>query len=182
MKAKWCNGLNITQLNDTVGMITEKPEIAAFQFRADNQWVQGAQNKAKIKSFYGAGEEDHSRTKTFEYSADEPSVLLGKDEYANPVEHLLAALSSCMTTSLVTHAASEACEIEECTSHFEGDLDVQGFLGLDPNIPKGYKEIRANFRVKTGASKEKIEEWIKYSPVYNMVSAGLPVKIMIEKV
>jgi len=181
MADKMCNGLNMTQLNETVGMIKDKPEIAAFQFRADNNWIQGSQNKAKIKSFYGACKEDQNRTKTFEYSADEPPLLLGKDEDANPVEHLLAALSSCMTTALITHAASEGCEIKECSSHFEGDLDVQGFLGLDPNVPKGYKEIRANFKVKTGADEDKIIEWIKYSPVYNMISAGLPVKISIEK-
>ena len=181
MPAKMVNGLNMTQLNETVNMIKEKPEIAAFQFRADNQWVDGAQNKAKIKTFYGACEEDHQRTKTFEYKADEPPILLGKDQSANPVEHLLASLSSCMTTALITHAASEGCEIQECSSHFEGDLDVRGFLGLDDKVPKGYKEIRANFKVKTKADENKIIEWIQYSPVYNMVAAGVPIKINIER-
>ena len=181
MVAKMVNGLNMTQLNETVAMIKDKPEIAAFQFRADNNWIQGAENKATIKSFYGACKEDVERTKTFEYKADEPPILLGNDQSANPVEHLLAALSSCMTTSLITHAASEGCEIKECSSHFEGDLDLQGYLGLSDSVPKGYKEIRATFKVNTKADENKIKEWIQYSPVYNTINAGCPVKIKVEK-
>ena len=181
MAAKMLNGYNLNQMQDTVGAINEKPEIAAFQFRADNKWIDGGQNCAKIKSFYGAGAEDHQRTKTFEFKADEPPVLLGKDQGANPVEHLLAALSSCMTTSLTTHAAAEGCLIEECQCHLEGDLDVRGFLGLDENVPKGYKQIRAQFIVNTQASEDKIKEWISYSPVYNMISAGVPIELKVIK-
>ena len=35
-----------------------QPEIAAFQFRASNEWVSGTHNRSTIQGFYGAGQED----------------------------------------------------------------------------------------------------------------------------
>jgi two-component system response regulator AtoC len=80
--------------------------------------------------------------------ADEPAILAGGDQGANPVEHLLHALASCLTTSIVAHAAVRGIEIEELESELEGDIDLNGFLGLDAEMPKGFTEIRARFRVK----------------------------------
>ena len=78
--------------------------------------------------------------------ADEPPILAGKDEAANPVEHLLHALASCVTTSIVAHAAVRGIEIEEIEAELEGDIDLNGFLGLDPDVPKGYSAIRVTYR------------------------------------
>ena len=73
----------------------------------------------------------------FTLVADEPAILAGRDDGANPVEHLLHALASCLTTSIVAHAAVRGIEIEEVESEIEGDIDLNGFLGLSPSTPKG---------------------------------------------
>jgi uncharacterized OsmC-like protein len=66
-------------------------------------------------------------------------------------------------------------------STLEGDLDVQGFLGLSDKVRQGYKEIRVHFAIKSDASAEQLDKLIRFSPVLDMVSNPVPVSIHIEK-
>jgi uncharacterized OsmC-like protein len=110
----------------------------------------------------------------------EPPVLLGRDEGANPVEHLLSALMGCMTTTLAYHAASRGIEIKAIDTESDGDIDVRGFLGLSDKIRKGYQNIRVRMRVKSDATPETLAELAKFSPVYDVVSKSVPVDVVIE--
>ncbi len=175
---KMINGVDVTQLGETIQAIQNQPELASFKFRAKNEWRGGSQNRTTVKDFYGTCQEI-SHTQPFEFNADEPPVLLGKDEGANPVEYLLTALSSCMTTSLAYHAAAQGIEIEGIESNYEGDLDAQGFLDLDPKVRNGFREIRAQFKVKSEADREKLAELIKKSPVFDIVTNPTPVKLSV---
>lgn len=175
---KIVNGVNVTQLANTIDAIRQQPELADFKFRAKNKWSEGSQNRATIEGFYGTCQEI-AQTKPFEFTIDEPPVLLGKSEGANPVEYVLAGLSGCLTTTLVYHAAAEGIKIDGIESNYEGDLDLKGFLNLDPNARNGYKEIRVNFKVKTDAEKEKLAELMKKSPVFDIVTNPTPVKVNI---
>jgi uncharacterized OsmC-like protein len=97
------------------------------------------------------------------------------------VEHLLHALASCLTTSMVAHAAVRGIQIEELESELEGDIDLRGFLGLAPDVPKGYTEIRANFRVKARPEDvPRIRELAAFSPVFNTLTQGARVSVEIE--
>ena len=173
---KIVNGVDVTALEETIGAIQNQPELAKFKFRANNQWIGGSQNQTRIEGFYGTCEEI-SHTQPFEHKADEPPVLLGKGEAANPVEYLLTALSSCMTTSLAYHAAANGIEVEGIESNYEGDLDGQGFLDIDPKVRNGFSEIRARFKVKSDADKEKLAELVRKSPVFDIVTNPTPVKV-----
>jgi len=90
-----------------------------------------------IRDFYGVGREDDSRTGDFVFTNGEPLVLLGHNERANPVEFLLHALSGCVTTTLVLHAAVRGITITSLSTMLEGDIDVQGLLGLDNDVSPG---------------------------------------------
>jgi uncharacterized OsmC-like protein len=175
---KIVNGVNVTKLIETIRAVQNQPELADFKFRVNNEWQDGSQNKASTKGFYGTGQEI-SHAQPFEFKADEPPVLLGKGEGANPVEYLLTALSSCMTTTLAYHAAAQGIEIKGIESGYEGDIDLHGFLDLDPKVRKGFKEIRAQFKVKSEADKEKLAELVKKSPVFDIVTNPTPVKVSI---
>ena len=174
------NGVNVTRLHETINLIQETPEIAQFKFRATNQWQDGTHNRAAIKDFYGALQEDDSR-ETQHYEIDEPPVLLGDNKGPNPVEYLLMGLSGCLTTAMVAHAAARGIELRGMESRFEGDLDVQGFLGLSDEVPVGYQEIRVSFKIDADISEEQKQELIemaqKYSPVFNTVTRPTPVKV-----
>jgi uncharacterized OsmC-like protein len=173
------NGVDVDRLEATIQTVQKSPSLATCQFRAANHWIDGGHNRSTIHSFYGAGQEDTLRTKPFVLEADEPPVLLGKDLGANPVEYVLHALAACLTTSLVYHAAARGIRIESVESRLEGDLDLQGFLGLSDTIRRGYKEIRVNFTIQSDASAEQLQELTTFSPVHDIVSNPVPVSISI---
>lgn len=174
------NGVDVTSLGETLKVIRKTPEIAQFQFRNENKWIDGSLNRSTIKGFYGAGKEDDTRNKSYEFYADEPPVLLGEDHGANPVEYLLHALAGCMTTTMVYHAASQGIVIKELESSLEGDIDIRGFTGVSQDVPKGYSEIRVSFRAKTDADAEELKSLTKMSPVYNSIAGSVPVVVNVE--
>lgn len=104
------NGVDLTSLTGIIGGISSDPALGQCQFRASNEWLGGAHNRSRIKSFYGAGAEDTQRRTTFVYDNDEPALMLGGDQDANPAEYLLHALAGCMTTTMVYHAAARLLE------------------------------------------------------------------------
>jgi uncharacterized OsmC-like protein len=173
------NGVNVTQLSNTIDAIKQTPELGRFEFRATNNWIGGTQNRASIDSYYGAGAEV-ARDNSFQYLADEPPVLCGQDASANPVEFLLSALSMCVTTTIVAHAAARNLTIEAVDSELEGDLDVRGFLGISASIRKGFQNIRMRMRIKTDAPADVLRQLAEYSPVYDVVSRSVPVDLTVE--
>jgi uncharacterized OsmC-like protein len=179
------NGVNVAKLFETVNAIRQTPNLAVFKFRLSNEWIDGGLNCSTTKNFYGAGREDTARQEPFVLEADEPPVLLGKDRAPNPVEYLLHALAACVTTSMVYHAAAEGIRIEEVESRVEGDIDLRGFLGLDENVPRGYKNIRMKFKIKADAPDEKLEEIVRlgptFSPVFDTVTRAVNVEVELDK-
>ena len=175
------NGVNVTKLGQTIEAVKQQPEIAQFKFRARNQWDNGGHNVATVDTFYGTGQEMEHKA-PFVMHADEPPVLLGEDNGANPVEFVLAGLSGCMTTTLAYHAAGRGLKIEDISSEFEGDIDLRGLLDLDPKVRSGYREIRVKFRVKGDVDEQTIQELVRKSPVYDTLANPVKIKIEVEKV
>jgi len=181
---KLVNGVPVDDLFTTIDAVKATPSIAKFKFRIRNQWVDSAQNRSTVDTFYGTDQE-LSHPKPFVVTADEPAVLLGKDGAANPVEYLLHSLASCLTTSMVYHAAARGIEIEEVESSFEGDIDLHGFLDLDANVRKGVQGIRVNFKIKADAPDEKLQEIVElgtgHSPVFDSLTKGVPVSVTTQR-
>lgn len=174
------NGVNVTALFETVEAIKHNPEIAKFNFRATNVWRGGDRNRSTIKAFTGALSEQRTGVQAFIADNGEPDVLLGNDEAPNPAEWLLHALIGCMTTTTAYHAAAHNIVIEAIDSEIDGDLDLQGFLGLREDIRKGYQALRVRMRVKTKADAETIESLTRMSPILDVVSKSVPVSVAVE--
>ena len=181
---KMVNGVKVDELYGTIDAVKKAPVIATFRFRAENQWQDGGHNRTTIKNFYGT-QQDHERPKAFVLDADEPPILLGRDQGPNPVEYLLTALASCVTTSIVYHAAARRIVIRSMESRLEGDIDLQGFLGIRDDVPKGFKEIRMFVNIDADASQEELEDIVKlgptYSPVYDTLTRPVPVTVQLAK-
>ena len=174
------NGINLDVIQETVSAVKNEPELGKCRFRASNKWIDGGHNCTMIAGFYAAREE-RTHKQNFELHADEPALLAGEDQAANPVEHLLNALAGCVTTSMVAHAAVRGIHIQELESELEGDIDLRGFLGLDNDVPKGYTNIRMKFKVKTDEQNmEKLKSLAEFSPVYNSLLDGVKVDIQVE--
>lgn len=178
------NGVDVDQLFATVEAVKGTSEIAKFRFRVNNTWINGGHNHITIKDFYGA-QQDQKHEAPFELDADEHQVLLGQDKGPNPVEYLLAGLSGCLTSALVYHAAAKGIKIKGIESRVEGDLDLRGFLDLDPDIKVGYEQIRVHMKIDADVSNEQKEELIqmaqKYSPVFNSLVNPTPVTVTLER-
>jgi uncharacterized OsmC-like protein len=175
------NGVDTEQMFGTLDLLKQQPELATFTFRARNRWLGGAHNRSTIQGFYAAGGEDTSRAEAFVLDAGEPAILLGRDTGPNPAESLLHALAACLTTSIVYVAAARKVALTRVESTLEGDMDVQGALGLDDTYRNGFTRIRVTFRVEGDAPAEKLREVVERgkarSAVFDMVSNGVPVDV-----
>jgi uncharacterized OsmC-like protein len=178
------NGLDMEAASATVAAMRSDPSLGQFRFRASNRWIGGGENRSTIRGFFGAGQEDTSRDADFVFTNGEPPVLLGDNEGANPVEFLLHALAGCVTTTLVLHAAVRGIAIQSLSTELEGDIDLQGLLGLDDSVSPGYREIRMKLHVEADCPDEELDALLEYtqahSPVCNTVCR--PVPVMIERV
>lgn len=183
--AKFVNGIDVEGLGNTLAAIKEKPELASFKFRASNKWIKGTNNRATVKGYYGAGEEHDKRAVAMTFDEDEPPVLLGTDKGPNPVEWVLVGLSGCLTTALVANAAAKNIELRSVESELEGDLDVRGFLNLDPSVRNGYQNIRVHFKIDADVSDDDIRKLVEIaqqrSPVFDIVTHQVPVQVDFER-
>lgn len=173
------NGLDTLAFKSTIGEIKKNPELAQCKFRVRNQWLTCDDNRSEAHDFYAAGAERKHKT-FFKFHAGEPELMAGKDEGANPVEFLLSALSGCMTTTIAYYAALNGEKIEKMESTYEGDLNLQGFLGLAENVRPGYQKIRVNFKINSSVPTDHFEKYYRFSPVYDVVSKSVPVDVKIE--
>jgi uncharacterized OsmC-like protein len=178
------NGVAVDDLFSTIDAVKATPSIAKFTFRIRNQWETGSRNCSTVAKFTGANQE-LSHPKPFTLEADEPAILLGKDMAANPVEYLLHALASCLTTSMVYHAAARGIRIEQIESLFTGDLDLHGFLDLNPGVRKGYQGIQVVFKITANVPDDQLQEIVQlgtaHSPVFDSLTNGVPVTVSAQR-
>jgi uncharacterized OsmC-like protein len=178
------NGLDMDAAMATIAAIRANPALGQFQFRARNRWINGGENRSTIRDFYGAGREDDSRDEDFTFTNGEPPVLLGDNEGANPVEFLLHALAGCVTTTTVLHAAARGIRIKALSTELQGDLDVQGLLGLDDSVLPGYRQIRIRMHIEADCSDQELDDLLQFARAHSPVCTTVcrPVPVIIERV
>jgi uncharacterized OsmC-like protein len=177
------NGVDTATLFATLDAVKQAPEAAKFQFRAHNQWLSGTHNRSTITDFYGVGEE-RAHERSFVFDADHPAVLVGQDHGPTPVEFLLHALAACLTAGLANIAAARRVRLTEVRSTVTGDIDLNGILGLDPQVRNGYQQLTVRFTIKGDAPAEKLREIVEQSrarsAVYDVVTNQVPVTIEVD--
>jgi uncharacterized OsmC-like protein len=177
------NGVDTAALFATLDAVKQAPEAAKFQFRAHNQWLGGTHNRGTIADFFGVGEE-RAHERSFVFDADHPAVLVGQDQGPTPVEFVLHALAACLTAGLANIAAARRVRLTEVRSTVTGDIDLNGILGLDPDVRNGYQQITVRFTVKGDAPAEKLREIVEQSQarsaVYDVITNNVPVTIEVD--
>jgi len=175
------NGVDTATLFATLDAVKAQPEIAKFQFRASNTWVNGTHNRSTLSGFYGALQEmEHKHVTTVD--ADHPAVLVGDDNAPSPVEYLLHAIAACLTAGVANVAAARGVELTKVTSTVQGDIDLLGILGLsDGSVRNGYQQIKVSFHIDGDADEETlrriVEQSRKRSAVYDVLTNGTPVHV-----
>ena len=177
------NGVDTATLFATLDAVKAAPEAAKFQFRAHNQWQSGTHNRSTISDYFGVGEE-RSHERTFIFDADHPAVLVGQDNGPTPVEFVLHALAACLTAGLANIAAARKVRLTEVCSTVTGDIDLNGILGLDPEVRNGYQGITVRFTIKGDAPAERLRELVEQSrarsAVYDVITNGVPVTVEVD--
>jgi uncharacterized OsmC-like protein len=175
-KMETTNGVDVGQLMNVIGAIEADPGYARFQWRATNQWIDGGLSRSRIKDFFAGNAEDTTRKEAFTLDADEPAIAAGQNRAPNSMEFVLHALATCLTGTLVYHAAVRGIEIEAIESSYSGDMDVRGLFGLADDVRKGFNKVSVTMRVKSNATVEELTKLALYSPVYDIISRSLPVE------
>jgi uncharacterized OsmC-like protein len=177
------NGVDVPTLFATIDAVDGAKELAKFQFRATNKWETGTHSRTTIQSFYGAGQ-DHEHAETFTVDADHPQVLVGDDRAPLPVELILAGLASCLTGGIGNIASARGVELYSVESTIEGEIDLQGILGLNDEVRNGYQEIRIDFRIEGDAPQEKLEQIVQQSKarsaVFDILTNQVPVQVTVN--
>jgi uncharacterized OsmC-like protein len=177
------NGVDTPALFATIGAVKSQPELARFRFRATNRWIAGTHSRTRMEAFTGAGSV-HTHGTDFQYDGDHPAVLCGADQGPTPVEFILHALASCLTAGIANIAAARGVNLTSVESTVEGDIDLQGILGLSEEVRNGYQGIRVNFRIRGDAPEAKLAEIVAQSrarsAVFDILTGQVPVSIAVD--
>ena len=166
MAKKIVNGLDVQQIQGMVDTVKKQPQVAQARFYATTIWKSGFYNEASVKDFsLGGVKNTTSRAKPFIVLGDHSPEFLGTNKGPSSVELILAALGHCISGGIAIYGAHMGIPIESLTIEIEGDIDVQGMLGLpEPGkVRPGFQEIRARYYVKSKAPREQLEKLAKMS-------------------
>jgi uncharacterized OsmC-like protein len=177
------NGVNVEALIAAREALTDAPAAAQFKWRAACEWKNGTHSHSTVEGFYGLGQEQHRKT-TFSFDADHPEVFASADKGATPVEYVLVGLASCLTAGVAAIAQHRKIQLRSVTATIEGDMDVQGILGIDSDVRNGFDGIKVIYEIDADAKREDIEALVaqsqKRSAVYDIVTNPTNVTVQVK--
>lgn len=179
------NGVDTPTLLNTINFVAGQPDLAKFQFRAANEWIDGTHSRSAMLGFYGAGGEQQ-HVKSYFADGDHPTVLCGGDRAPTPVEWLLHALATCITAGIGNIAAARGVKLTKVKSYVEGDIDLRGILGISDEVRNGFQNIAIRFEVEGDAPAEKLAQIVDQararSAVFDVLAKGVPVTVGMKSV
>jgi uncharacterized OsmC-like protein len=155
------NGFDMEQVQGLINAVKGQPQMGQAKLSAKIAWRDGFFTEASVKDFIVGGVKfEASRSKPFIIPQDHPPEFGGgTNKGATAGELLLATLGHCVTGGFALFASVMGIPIESLRSEVEGDIDLQGMLGLpEPGIVRpGFLEIRVKYYVKSKAPREQLE-------------------------
>jgi uncharacterized OsmC-like protein len=82
---------------------------------------------------------------------------------------LLEALIACAGVSMRAAAAVLGIPLRAVNVRAEGDVDLRGTLGIDPDVPVGFSEIRLAFDVDADVSAAQLDQLAELTDKYCVV-------------
>ncbi len=156
------NGVDVNALGAIISSFQTDPESAEFEFRSSTDWQTGAVVNSKFTGHKRKGV-NSARVKPHQLGGDEPQALLGTGEHVGPAGHLLHAMSHCLTVTTAYHGAARNVKLDSLRVEAEGNLDLQGFLGLNDKVKPGFKQIHLKTYIDSPNSSEDVLELFRYA-------------------
>lgn len=167
------NGVNVEALLTAREALTAQPAAADFTWRVSNTWVKGTHSRTRVEGFHGLGAEQNHRQE-FVYDGDHPAVFAAEDNGPTPVEMLLVSLAACLTAGVAAVAQNREIQLRSVSATLEGNMDIRGILGADPEVRNGFNQIKVRYSVDADASPDDIRALVaqsqKRSAVYDIVT------------
>jgi uncharacterized OsmC-like protein len=171
------NGINVDAVQDLAQQVSNDPANGQTHWQVTSAWQGQAHSRSKISGYSLAGEEI---SRDFTIDIDEPNELGGSNQYANPQEYLIAALNACMIVGYTALCALNDIRIDKLEITTQGDIDLRGFLGLDPDVSPGYDNLDYTVTIRGDASEEKFQEIhqmvMATSPNFHNLSKAIPLQ------
>jgi len=159
------NGINVEDVRALINTVQADPATGMTHWKVASTWRGRTHSHAQVESFRIGGTDIR---RSFDFDIDEPSELGGGNAFANPHEYLLAALNACMIVGYSALCALHGISLEKLEIQSEGDIDLRGFFGLDPNVPAGYESLSYMVRIKGDGTPE------QFAAIHDMVMATSP--------
>lgn len=159
------NGINVDDLFALIDDVKREPAKGKTNWHVTTTWQGRAHSRAEIESYEIGGVKV---PRQFSIDIDEPRELGGSNSFANPQDHLIAALNACMTVGYVAQCAVRGITLERLVIETDGEIDLRGFLGIDPAVPQGYENLSYTVRIKGNGTKE------QFADVHKAVMATSP--------
>lgn len=170
------NGIDVDALVGVVNEVTKDHAKGIVAFNVKSDWKGQTVSESVVESYTIGGQTVPRR---FAMRIDEPLELLGTNTAPNPQEMLMAALNACMLVGYVAGASVNGIRLDSVEIETDGELDLRGFLGIDPDVPAGYETMRYTVRIKGDGTPEQFqaihETVLKTSPNYFNLSR--PIKL-----
>jgi uncharacterized OsmC-like protein len=175
------NGVNVQALLEARDALSAAPEAAQFQWRASCEWVNGTHSHSTVEQFFGLGGEQKHKT-TFSFDADHPEIFASEDHGATPVEFVLVGLASCLTAGVAAVAQHRGIQLRSVSATLEGEMDIQGILGIDAEVRNGFSGIKVTYNIDADATADELKALVaqsqKRSAVYDIVTN--PTNVTVE--
>ena len=175
------NGVNVQALLGAREALTATPAAAQFTWRASCTWRNGTHSRSTVAGFAGRGAEQQHRT-TYEFDVDHPECFASEDNGATPVEFVLVGLVGCLTAGVASVAQHRGIQLRSVTATIEGEMNVLGILGADPDVRNGFEAITGRVTIDADASRDDLEALVaqsqKRSAVFDIVTN--PTKVLVE--
>jgi uncharacterized OsmC-like protein len=149
------NGINVDDLFALIEGVRRDAAKGATNWRVTTAWQGQTRSRSEVEGFEIGGQRVPRR---FSIDIDEPSELGGSNRFANPQEHLIAALNACMMVGYVAQCAVRGITLESLEIKTDGAIDLRGFLGIDPGVPPGYENLSYTVRIKGDGTEEQFAE------------------------
>jgi uncharacterized OsmC-like protein len=167
------NGVDVDALLGARSAMTDAPDAAKFQWKAVNEWIAGTHSRTTVQQFFGLGQ-PQSHKQAFRLDTDHPELFASADLGITPPEMVLAGLAGCLTAGIASVATHRGIQLRSVKATVEADMDLQGILGIDPDIRNGFSQIKVHYDIDADATKDELRALVaqsqKRSAVFDIVT------------
>ena len=146
------NGVNVEALLGAREALTEAPEAAQFRWRATCKWMNGTHSRSTVEGFFGLGAEQRHKTEFTLRRRPSGAVRRPRTTAPRRSSTCSSASASCLTAGIAAVAQHRDIQLRSVSATIEGEMDLQGILGIDSDVRNGFDGIKVTYKIDADAT------------------------------